>query len=131
MTLVLTGAMGLGIQRNEGLPFDPKAVSQIQFRYSCTDTTQVVITNPSQVKTIMATLKLRPKEPCACLHLREVILTVGGTQIEAGVCNHCFDLRGDYYSRWTMPDKFFSFMEAYRDSTHLYQPWDRKSGQAH
>ena len=119
--------VGLRFLGGDGLPFDSRDVSQIRFRYSYEDTDQVVVNDYSEVQKIMATLKVEPKGKCLCAHSAEVVFSINGADHAASVCGHCFNLSGQYKGYLTMPAGFLGFMEAYKDSSKLRQPWDGKS----
>ena len=112
---------------SDGLPFDRGDVTEVRFRYSYEDTTEVVVEDYEQVQRIMSTLRLRPQGPTLCIHISEVVLTVNGVQHVASICGNCFDLKGEYHGYFEMPSEFAEQMLAYRDSASLRRHWDGRS----
>ncbi len=122
--IALAGISSVGVCGEDSLPLDSGNVSKIQFQYAYGDTSQVVVYDSSQVHAVMATLQLEPAKACECAHSMAVVFTVDKVCHRASVCSHCFDLSGRYKGHWVMPVKFYAFIEAYRDSNGLRQPWD-------
>ena len=121
--ILVRGRLGAG-----GLPFDPRDVDCIRFRYSCQDTTQIAVRDRAQIDRLLASLRLEPQGGRPVLRARldadgEVALEVNGDTLWVAVGQHDLYLGGKYGIYYHNSPDFYLLMRAYRDSTHLSEPW--------
>lgn len=121
--ILVRGRLGAG-----GLPFNPRDVDCIRFRYSCQDTTQIAVRDRAQIDRLLASLRLEPQGGRPVLRARldadgEVAFEVNGDTLWVAVGQHDLYLGGKYGIYYHNSSDFCLLMRAYRDSTQLSEPW--------
>jgi hypothetical protein len=122
--IVILAIVMLACHSETYTPFRDVEVSMICFRYSLMDSTQICVRNRKRIREITETVRLVPKEQCACAHSVEVVFVIGEEEHSAYVCSHCFDLMGETVENYRMPEDFLVYCHSYRDSTHLSERWE-------
>jgi hypothetical protein len=55
-------------------------------------TNTVIVTEAADIAGFLALLRLKTKEPCACIHLYKVRFEMAAETAVGSMCDHCFDL---------------------------------------
>ncbi len=63
------------------------------------------ISRRSDVAFLVSLINLERKGPCACIHLDRIVFQTRQGEIEASVCNHCFDVENQ--GLFKMPSRFY------------------------
>jgi len=105
-------------------PFGSADVSEVRFRHSTMDSTQVCVRNAAAIEDIVRTVRLRKKGECMCAHSAFVAFVVDGEERVASLCSHCFDLIGEAGGSYHMPEEFYAAYQSYRDSFQLRERWE-------
>ncbi len=75
-------------------------------------TNSISITDTNELATLLGAVYLKPKEPCACLHMMSVEFRTLNTDVTASVCDHCLDLKsGSQSGSYYMPEDFWTVMK--------------------
>ena len=76
---------------------------------------ELTITNAEQVRRVLNTIRLVPKQPCQCSHEHKVTFQTLTGRIEVSFCDHCFAVLGDKKDGWyqnvrdyAMPKEFYA-----------------------
>ena len=79
----------------------------------------VVITDKAKIEKLVATIKLKKKEPCACDHVQHAIFVKDKGEITVSLCDHCFDIGTHTY---VMPPEFYKLYTTYWQEASGTQP---------
>jgi hypothetical protein len=54
-----------------------------------------ILEDRRDVEKLLSLADFGSKPPCGCAHLERVVFETATGAVEAGICNHCFDVRAD------------------------------------
>ena len=84
----------------------------------------VEVTEPEEVRELIAAIELTPKEPCLCEHMWSATFHKQGRETKVAICDHCFDIQGDRPAKhFQMPPGFFRLF-----AKHTGWPAELKQG---
>jgi hypothetical protein len=101
-------------------PVPPPAGSEQQKKH-------FTVSAPDEVARILSSIRLQPKEPCACGHIYEATFQKPSGQVHVSFCDHCFDVlggtNGDSYEGarlYKMPKAFYG---EFRRIAETHEKW--------
>ena len=69
----------------------------------------VEIADAGEIAKVLATIKLKAKEPCLCDHIERAVFTTPKGDVSVSLCDHCFDFGGKTYK---MPVEFYALFKS-------------------